>query len=165
MTPNHMGFCEILGLVTGDVFPAFAPKIELKKVPIVGKMARGLQSIYIDRFGSKTNRDFIVNQIIAHQRKISVEKLPFNPLCIFPEGTTTNGTGIRLFRRGAFAAMLPVVPIVCEISTYGPVNPTYDSIEFTTLVVLLLSSFSMHLVSIRILPVFKPNQYLQETHA
>jgi hypothetical protein len=66
VTPNHFGFFEILGLVVSDVFPGFAPKIELKNIPILGKIARSLQSIYIDRFGSKNNRDFIVNQIIAH---------------------------------------------------------------------------------------------------
>jgi len=61
--------------------------------------------------------------------------------------------------------MLPVVPIVCEISTCGPVNPTYDSLAFSTLMIMLLSSFSLHVVTIRILPVFTPNAYLQEKHA
>lgn len=61
ITPNHLGFFEIAGLVVGDVHPGFAPKIELKKIPIMGAMTRALQSIYIDRFGAKEKRDNIVN--------------------------------------------------------------------------------------------------------
>ena len=61
ITPNHLGFFEIAALICGDVHPGFAPKIELKKVPVLGAITRALQSIYIDRFGAKQNRDAIVN--------------------------------------------------------------------------------------------------------
>ena len=32
------------------------------------------------------------------------------PLCIFPEGTTTNGKYILKFKKGAFYALLPIKP-------------------------------------------------------
>ena len=66
VAPNHMGFLEGLALCAGDVHPGFAPKIELKRLLIVGKIFMALQSIYIDRFADASNRDAIVNQIIAH---------------------------------------------------------------------------------------------------
>ena len=61
ITPNHTGFFEIAALIISDLHPGFAPKIELKKVPVLGTLTRALQSIYIDRFGAKQSRDTIVN--------------------------------------------------------------------------------------------------------
>ena len=69
-----------------------------------------------------------------------------------------------MFRRGAFAGMFPVIPVVCEIKSCGPVYATYESTTFMQLITLLLSSFTMHRITIRVLPPFAPNQYLEETH-
>jgi len=36
----------------------------------------------------------------------------YDPLFIFPEGGTTNGTSIIKFKKGAFAALKPIQPKV-----------------------------------------------------
>lgn len=60
--------------------------------------------------------------------------------------------------------MYPVIPVVCEIASFGPVNATYESTTLFQLMTLLCSSFTIHRVSIRVLPEFRPNEYLEKTH-
>ena len=60
--------------------------------------------------------------------------------------------------------MLPVRPIICELETYGPVRGCYDSVTATTLLILVMSSFSINRVNIRVLPPFCPNDYMLETN-
>jgi lysophosphatidylcholine acyltransferase/lyso-PAF acetyltransferase len=36
----------------------------------------------------------------------------FPRMCIFPEGTTTNGENLMLFKKGAFASGMPVTPLL-----------------------------------------------------
>jgi hypothetical protein len=85
-------------------------------------------------------------------------------LCIFAEGTCTNGSSLLDLKKGAFHSMLPVIPVIVEINTCGPVRPCYDSITASTLAIFLLSSFSVHRLKVRIFPPFCPNQYMLETH-
>jgi hypothetical protein len=42
VAPNHMGFMEGIALCAGDVHPGFAPKVELKRLPVVGKIFMAL---------------------------------------------------------------------------------------------------------------------------
>ena len=58
--------------------------------------------------------------------------------------------------------MLPVKPIICELETYGPVRGCYTSITATTLLILVMSSFTINRVKIRVLPPFCPNDYMLE---
>ena len=64
---NHLGFIEILNLVCSPLCPGFTPKAELEKVPLVGKIARGLQSLFLNRGGTQAQRDAAVAQIIQRQ--------------------------------------------------------------------------------------------------
>jgi 1-acyl-sn-glycerol-3-phosphate acyltransferase len=56
-------------------------------------MIRYTQGIFITRGGSKDERDSQIQQIIDRQE--AVEKNPdWNPLCIYPEGTQSNGSAL-----------------------------------------------------------------------
>ena len=94
VAPNHVSFYETAALIVGDIHPALVAKIETKNIPVVGKLTVALQSIYVDRFANKETRDQNVQQITDHQKHIVEDKQQFNPLCIFPEGCTTNGRGL-----------------------------------------------------------------------
>lgn len=60
VTPNHTGALDILGLIISDVHPGFAQKIEVMRMPIIGKLAAGLNGVFIDRFSNKDNRNATV---------------------------------------------------------------------------------------------------------
>ena len=88
---NHVGFIECLGLILSPLHPGFCPKIELSRVPLISTLAHGLQSIFIDRAGTEAERNKIVETIMARQIEIEDGGRSFNPIIIFPEGTTSNG--------------------------------------------------------------------------
>ena len=60
--------------------------------------------------------------------------------------------------------MFPVIPVISVIDTYGPVNPSYESTTFLQLATLLCASFTVHRVTLKVLPEFRPNEYLEKTH-
>ena len=76
----------------------------------------GLQSLFLDRAGTKEERDRVVQQIIERQEAIEVRKEAWQPFCLFPEGTTTNGSCLLPFKRGGFAGMRTVQPVFCKLS-------------------------------------------------
>ena len=49
-------------------------------------------------------------------------------LILFPEGTTSNGTSLLPFRRGAFVAGVPVQPVLIKYP-FKRFNPAWDTIS------------------------------------
>ena len=91
------------------------------------------------------------------------EGLEYQPLCIFAEGTTTNGTALMNFKRGAFQAMKPVIPVVTEMSTIpGTFTCCYDVLPVLPLILISMCSFTFSHIKVRVLPPFSPNEYLLE---
>ena len=89
---------------------------------------------------------------------------------MFPEGTTSNGTHILKFRKGAFYGEKRVRPVILkyremEERNIGTVSPAYEVIEYLPLCVMQLSLppfwFFCRVIS---LPEFEPNEYLYEKH-
>jgi hypothetical protein len=81
------------------------------------------------------------------------------PFLVFAEGGTTNGTGIMKFKKGAFHSEKTVQPIFLRYS-FGTLNPAFDTIPFTALVVFTLSTPGGMHCEVNKLPNFKPNEYL-----
>ena len=98
------------------------------------------------------------------QNAIEVDNAGFAPVCIFAEATTTNGTRIIPFKRGAFSAMRTVTPTFFSI-TSGQISPTYDIVDLIPLLILLFSSLYFRWAKITILPDFTPNSWMLEKHA
>ena len=138
---NHVGFLEILSLIASPLGPAFAARIGVSKMPIINKLTDGLQSVYINN-SDQANRENALD--ILKERAVSIEDqcIDWNPFCVFPEGTTTNGTGILKFKKGAFSAMRTVRP--CYISITGRwFSPCYDVIGFCEYCIFLMASLCM----------------------
>ena len=57
---NHLGWFDIMGLIVSPLHPGFTPKIELYNVPLLGSLALGIQSLFVDRGSDKENLDSIV---------------------------------------------------------------------------------------------------------
>lgn len=117
----------------------------------------------MERGGSREARDRIVQKFVERQEAIEVRNEAFSPMCIFAEATTTNGTHIIPFKRGAFSAMRTVTPTFFSIAG-GSVSPTYDVIELAPLQILLISSLSFSWAKINIMPDFVPTPWMLENH-
>lgn len=102
---NHFGFTEIFNLVLSPLHPGFTPKIEAKQMWFIGKIVEASECVYVNRGGTEAEKNKIVQTIMKRQVQIEDERMPFSPVCIFAEGTTTNGKFLMPFKRGAFQGM------------------------------------------------------------
>ncbi|KAK1868812.1 hypothetical protein I4F81_011295 [Pyropia yezoensis] len=114
--------------------PAFVAKEGVRSLPLIGRVAVGLGSLFVDRLAGGAG----------------------HPLAIFPEGTTTNGRFLLRFRTGAFVAGLPVSPVVLSYGSPGGWSPTYESISAVAFVAGLLAR-PAHRVTVRQLPLYVPS--------
>ena len=104
---NHTSFNDIL-LTMAIYGCGFISKAGVKNIPIIGKIAEGLQSVFVDRKNS-VSKEHTLDEIIRRQKEY-MEGKPIMPFMIFPEGTTSSGRHLLPFKRGAFYSLLPVKP-------------------------------------------------------
>lgn len=71
---------------------------------------------------------------MERQRLIEEDGVDFNPVCIFAEGTTSNGTALLKFKRGAFSSLRTVIPVFATVKPRY-MHPTFDIIEFWPLII------------------------------
>jgi acyl carrier protein len=105
---NHASFVD--GLVLYVVVPeplVFVSSVEIERQPLLGRIAKAYGCIFVERGR-------------AERSAASVEKLvgavdAGKRLAIFPEGSISTGSGVRMFHLGAFetaaSANCPIVPI------------------------------------------------------
>ena len=101
---NHVSWLDVVVLIT-NFRPSFAPAKDFEHVPLLGTLCKALDSIFIPRGGSEEKKAQALNAIRDRQEIVETTDL-YNPFHIFPEGTTTNGTGLLKFKKGAFFAEL-----------------------------------------------------------
>ncbi|ETV87415.1 hypothetical protein H257_00998 [Aphanomyces astaci] len=107
LVANHIGFID--GLFFGAYcFPSVAVRGDLGSAPIIGPVLRAMDPVLIDR-KSAAGRKKAFTDIHDHMTDTR-----FPPLLIFPEGTTSSQDYLTKFKKGAFAAGLPVQPVVLK---------------------------------------------------
>lgn len=161
---NHLGFTEGFNLLLCPLHPSFAAKDSLRKLPIFGKLCEGHQTLFVNRAGTAEERKKLVETIMERQIAIEDAGRRLNPICIFPEGTTTNGQYLMPFKRGAFQAMRTIRPCFIKLNFWMTVRPSFEGPELFDMFVLLLSNFGFTLATLYIMPPFIPNQYMLDTH-
>ena len=87
----------------------------------------------------------------------------WQPLYITAEGLRTNGKYIIRFKRGAFAALLPVTPAVLRFD-YSRVNPSTEPLGFS-IILLILSDLVQTTCTMDTYAPFSPNDYLFTEYA
>lgn len=101
---NHVSWLDIAVLVSAKPV-IFVSKDEVAHWPLIGWMARGGDTLFIQRGAHGTRQ---LNQ------DITATLLQGRSVVIFPEGTTTAGPGVRRFHSrlyaGAIASKMPVLP-------------------------------------------------------
>ena len=113
MAANHISWIDI------HVINAFKPhyfvaKSEVASWPIFGWMAKQLGTLFIERGKSNSIRNMV--QEIASQ-------LNQKPICIFPEGTSTDGKQVAPFKSNLFeAAIVANAPVYALAIQYFDVG-------------------------------------------
>jgi len=159
---NHHGFLEV---VTMHILlhPSFVAKYEISREPFIGAMAKALQCIFVHRT-NQDQKNTILESIERRQIEIEDKRLPYTPITIFPEGTTTHGKHLIPFKRGAFESMRTCVPCVHKFS-YCHHSPTWETISVPDCIIMWLCHPGFCLSTLEMLPPFVPNQYMLDTHA
>mmetsp|Transcript_8335 Transcript_8335/g.19632 ORF Transcript_8335/g.19632 Transcript_8335/m.19632 type:complete len:333 (+) Transcript_8335:183-1181(+) len=105
---NHTGGVDILWMVY-YYGPAFLANADVADLPLVGICAKQLQCIFVDRTTEASGTSKAISAFFRAESGNSPR------LCIFPEGTSTNGQGVVTFRTGAFLSPVTVLPHAFEL--------------------------------------------------
>ena len=159
---NHIGFYDVvLNMAINKC--GFLAKEEAKDYLLVGTIAKGINCLFVKR-ENKEDRERIFEEIKKRQKDFYEGRL-LTPLCIFPEGTTTNGKYILKFKRGAFYNLLPVKP---QVMTLGNEKLNYScaiGVGSTGWNYWRSLCYFGCKVNLYELPVIKPTEYMFEKYA
>ena len=123
---NHLTWLDSVILIVA-FYTGFVAKAEILKVPLLNKTISGLQSVFIQRAGTEEEKQKCLDLI--KERQILVEKDPRYPyITIYPEGTQSNGDHLLTFKKGAFASLMAVQPVVLKYRNTG-VNMCWQGIS------------------------------------
>ena len=158
---NHTGFYDII-MNMAIHSCGFLAKEETKNYFLVGTISKGLNCLFVKR-ESKTDRERIFKELEKRQKDFYDGKI-LTPICLFPEGTTTNGKYILKFKRGAFYNLLPIKPQIILLGN----NLNYSvAIGVGSPVMNYFRSLCYFGCQINLceLPVIKPTEYMFEKYA
>ena len=91
-------------------FPSFIADKSVRDILAVGTIACIAQTVFTERGGTSEARR--QTREILEKRQIQGEKGEMPTVTLFPEGATTNGSCMIKMKKGAFAALRPLKPIV-----------------------------------------------------
>lgn len=94
---NHMGYLDVLVLAS-KVNACFVTSLEMRRTPFLGQLCEMGGCLYVDR-KSRSNLSKEVYMLT------SALKSGLN-VCVFPEGTSTDGSGILRFKRPLFKSAI-----------------------------------------------------------
>ncbi|MGF7147252.1 1-acyl-sn-glycerol-3-phosphate acyltransferase [Sphingomonas zeicaulis] len=113
---NHLGWIDI-PVIAGASGAAFVAQDGIARAPVVGWLSSLNNTIFV----SRSDRLGVAEQIEALRVAVSVHQ----PVTIFPEGTTTDGSFLLPFKPALFAAMAPpprpmlVQPLLLDYGAAG----------------------------------------------
>lgn len=111
---NHSSGFDILYHMAASA-PGFVAKKEAKYYPCIGLIAGALQTLFVERSQSD-ERAGLINDL--QERARYIKSHPWTPpLLFFAEGTTTNGSALLSFKKGAFLPGLPVKIVALKYNT------------------------------------------------
>lgn len=155
---NHTSWIDIL-LLIWLYSPSFVARKGTESMTFVGRVAsEELNCIFVDREAAKSSgaAELVRERILQNVDSRAALK-PFNPMLLFPEGTTTNGKYLLEFRTGAFVAGAPVKPILLQYgeSSCG-FSPAWETLGAAQHIFHTLAS-PLHRVTVTELPTYHPS--------
>ncbi len=148
---NHVSFCDVFMVMNEFGAVGMLSKGSLQSTPIVGRFMRQIGCLFI----TKETRPQLFD-IMREQEKQYDADHTRSRLVIFPEGTTTNGTSLIHFHKGAFMNGSPVKPIMFHYA-YRHFNPAWDTIPFYSWLPRMLCQL-YHSCTIVHFPVYYPSE-------
>ncbi len=109
LVANHISWLDITSLHAAR-FCRFVSKADIRQWPVIGTLATGVGTLFIER-ESRRDAMRVVHHMTDRLRQGDV-------IGVFPEGTTSDGTGLLPFHanllQGAIAADAPVQPVAIQ---------------------------------------------------
>ena len=106
LAANHISWLDILVLHAAG-FCRFVSKADVKRWPVIGMLATGAGTLYIER---ESRRDAL--RVVHHMREALARG---EVVAVFPEGTTSDGAALLPFHanllQAAISARAPVQPV------------------------------------------------------
>ena len=156
---NHSSWVDIMYFLSAQELPSFLANAGVKRMPLIGTIAIAMHSVFFNRT-SKDDRASTLSIVEERQRRIYAQE-GFPQLLLFPEGTTTNGSGLLYFRKGAFITGVPVQPVAIRYP-FRHFSPTMDSIPMLPQVILLCCQLYNSMEVTRMETVELPNKTAEE---
>lgn len=154
---NHLSWLDIP--VVGSEGAAFLSKAEVRKWPAIGWLGEKGGTVYIKRGGKNAS------QIASKQIATTIQG--GDNILIFPEGTTSDGSGMRRFHARIFAPaidhQLPVQPIAVRyLDEQGNTHPSvaWGDESFMQNVVAILGGKSIS-AELTFLPVISGSEFTE----
>eukprot|EP00898_Chlorokybus_atmophyticus_P002401 jgi/Chlat1/3161/Chrsp219S00797 len=151
---NHISYLDILYHMS-DSFPSFVAKAGTRKVPLVGAISECMGCVYVDREVADATRNGVSGLVKARLEARRQEPHNYQPMLLFPEGTTTNGEYLLPFKTGAFLAGAPVKPVLLRYK-WQHFSPAWETITAPRHIQLLCSQLYNTLEVVE-LPTYVPS--------
>ncbi|GAA4824656.1 hypothetical protein GCM10011365_04790 [Marinicella pacifica] len=109
LVANHVSWLDI-PIIHAFILAGFVAKKEIKYWPILGWLAMAGDTLFLNR-GDSTSRKVVLNQL---KKRLLQDR----SVAIFPEGTVTDGSHLRIFHRqlihAAVETQTPIVPLAIK---------------------------------------------------
>jgi len=102
LVSNHVSYFDML-ILLAYFFPRFVAKESVREIPLFGRVAIILRVLFVPHPSSSRSSggsSTLISQIRILAEKRQKHKEYLQPIAIFPEGTTTNGSYILPFKTG-----------------------------------------------------------------
>jgi len=119
---NHVSYLDTVILPLVLEVPKLMAMAEVASWPLFGQLCQDMDMVWVDR-KSEESRRAAREAIDIHSREWQDGD---RPLLLWPEGTTSNGQGIKEFKSGAFSPGVPVRPVVIKYTgDWDPANVNF----------------------------------------
>mmetsp|Transcript_109248 Transcript_109248/g.308166 ORF Transcript_109248/g.308166 Transcript_109248/m.308166 type:complete len:405 (-) Transcript_109248:186-1400(-) len=107
---NHVSYLDTVVLPLVLEVPKLMAMAEVRNWPLFGQLCQEMDMLWVDRSNSDS-RKAAKKAIEEHVGEWEVGQ---RPLLIWPEGTTSNGRGMKEFKSGAFCPGVAVRPVIIK---------------------------------------------------
>lgn len=119
---NHVSYLDTVVLPLVLEVPKLMAMAEVANWPLFGQLCQEMDMIWVDR-SDPSSRSAAKQAITDHVKDWSYGE---RPLLIWPEGTTSNGRGLKEFKTGSFAPGVAVRPVVIKYTgDWDPSNVNF----------------------------------------
>lgn len=125
---NHVSYIDAVVLPLVLEAPKLMAMKEVATWPLFGQLCQEMEMIWVDR-SDPTSRQAAKQAIVDHVVQWDDGE---RPLLIWPEGSCSNGRGLKEFKSGSFAPGVAVRPVVIKYTgDWDPANVNFREVPTT----------------------------------